>query len=391
MKILYIAGLYRKRSCSASIRNVALTNGLSSHGCDVSVLTVKFPPEVLDPFLMSSVNEDINVIEVDSGFISSYIPTTYRNEGNSVHKTNILKKVIKEFLYFPGVDKKWISAINSEYFTGYDLIISSSDTKTSHFVARKIIKNTPTRWLQIWGDPWADDIGLKNFFVKLRAHLAEEKLLNGADYIGYVSLPTTNRMKDKFPYLLDKINYIPRNFFSVVEKNITQKHIFKISYTGVLNGRDVEPILEAIECFNSNSSVIVSLDVFGRATVEQKHLIEACPFSEYHGEVSLQDVLNVFKSSDALLYLGNAAGTSQIPGKLYDYFGTNLPILALVQDLHDDVSTFILDSQRCIVFQNIKSKINFSELISNRDSFSVLEQYSPNSVASSILKILESK
>ncbi|CCO48261.1 conserved hypothetical protein [Vibrio nigripulchritudo SOn1] len=393
MKILFIAGLFRKRSCSASIRNVALVNGLAELGVDITVLTVKFPNEVLDPYLISSVNKGVKIIEVSAGLISLYIPSMYSGESFTTFNYSFLRRLVKNIIYFPSVDKRWIKEVNPVDYTGYDLIISSSDTKTSHFVADRIIKNDPTRtrWLQIWGDPWADDIGLNSKLTRLRAYHAEKRLLKKADLIGYVSKPTAQRMSDKNPLLSDKIKYIPRNFFKAVERCSTGVGVLKISYTGVLKGRDITPMLNAMQSYNASSTITIFLDVYGRVDTEQKQLIENCSYAQYHGEVSLKDVFEAFKSSDALLYLGNAAGTSQIPGKLYDYFGTNLPILALVQDMNDDVTKFILKSERCIVFENKVSNISLDKLVKSKGAFSIMEEYSPKSVASSILKMIDSK
>ena len=389
MKILYIAGLYRKRSCSASIRNVALANGLQSTNCDVTVLTVKFPNEVLDPYLISSVDNTIRLVEIDAGYLSSFIPSIYKNEvTKQTNKPSRLKTFIKNIIYFPGLDKMWLPNINPDDFKEYDLIISSSDTKTSHFAAKRIIKAYPIEWLQIWGDPWADDIGLTNKLLKLRASFSERKLLNDADHIGYVSLPTANKISHLYPTMVDKINFIPRNFFKSVKETCVAGKTFNIAYTGVLKGRDINPIIESIKLYNEKHDTKIILDIYGRISEEQKDLISNSECVTYHGEVSLQSVYKVFESSHALLYLGNSAGSSQIPGKLYDYFGTKLPILALVQDMDDEVSEFILNSNRCIVFENNKDTISLEELVDRKGSFDVLEQYSPESVALTIMKII---
>lgn len=390
MKVLYVTGLFRKKSCSASIRNVALVNGLQESGCDVSVLTVKFPIEVLDTYLVESVNKSVKIIEVDAGYISKYIPSIY-----SVNKKSsnvfFLKKLIKNIIYFPGIDKGWIKSISPMDYVNFDYIISSSDTKTSHFVAEKIQKDNPRKWLQIWGDPWADDVGIDNFILKYRAFKAENKLLKSGQIISYVSRPTANAIALKFPNLIDNIEYIPRNFFRSVERIPRQENVFRISYTGVMNGRDIVPILGALKIYNAQQKLRVTLDVYGRVTSEQHVLLENSPYATFNGEVSLEKVFEVFEASDALLYLGNAAGSSQIPGKLYDYFGTNLPILALVQNMHDEVTKFILESERCVVNENKVEAISINHLIKRRNKYEVLHQYSPRTVALRVIDLLKAK
>ncbi|WP_350609174.1 hypothetical protein, partial [Pseudoalteromonas sp. 41-MNA-CIBAN-0057] len=80
----------------------------------------------------------------------------------------------------------------------------------------------------------------------------------------------------------------------------------------------------------------------------------------------------------------------QIPGKLYDYFGTKLPILALVQDMNDAVTSFILESKRCVVFKNKSELINLKQLVESHNTVQVLQQYSPAAVASQIIKLINS-
>lgn len=390
MKVLYIAGLYRKKSCSASIRNVALVNGLQESACEVSVLTVKFPEEVLDPYLLKSVDKAVNIIEIDAGYISSYIPSIYSGS-EKPNKYSHIKELVKNIIYFPGIDKGWISAISAKDYSGYDLIISSSDTKTSHFVAAKIIKDNPCKWLQIWGDPWADDVGVKNKLLKYRALNAERKLLNKAHMIGYVSLPTAKKIESKFPYLTDKIKYIPRNFFKCIERESRSDNEFRLAYTGVMKGRNIKPILDAINLYNNSHKLQIILDVYGRVTPSQHTLLEDNKDANFNGVVSLEKVYEVFKYSDALLYLGNASGASQIPGKLYDYFGTNLPILALVQNMSDDVTKFIIKSERCIVSENNVDSISFEQLTSDKREFPIIRQYSPKSVATQIIDLFKAK
>lgn len=388
MKVLYVTGLFRKKSCSASIRNVALVNGLQDSGCDVTVLTVKFPNEVLDSYLVDSVNKFVNIIEVDAGYISEYIPPIY-SDSNKPSREFFLKKLIKNILYFPGIDKGWIKALNPKDYINFDFIISSSDTKTSHFAAQKILNNKTMKWLQIWGDPWADDIGINSVILKYRASRAEDKLLNSAQLIGYVSLPTAKAVERRFPHLIHKINYIPRNFFKSVKRLHRNDNEFRIAYTGVLNGRNIEPMLSALEIYNRRSEQRVVLHVYGRVTSSQGALLENSQYATFKGEVSLEKVFEVFEASDALLYLGNASGSSQIPGKLYDYFGTNLPILALVQNMDDDVTSFILESERCIVNENKVENIMFDQLLINRSDYEVLHQYSPKVVASRVIDLFK--
>ena len=61
----------------------------------------------------------------------------------------------------------------------YDLVISSSDPKSSHLFVyelyqRKRLKKTP--WVQIWGDPFAADITNTSLIYRWKAKREEENV-----------------------------------------------------------------------------------------------------------------------------------------------------------------------------------------------------------------------
>jgi len=389
MNILYITSLFLKKSSSASIRNISLANGLAILGHHIQVLTIKYPEIVLDPFLINSVEKSIKIIEVDSGLISRYIPTDLK--GNNRKNGSILftffKNIIKQIYYFPDVDRKWPSACCNLKFGNLDLIISSSDTKTSHFTALRIksfFPNVP--WVQVWGDPWYFDIGNNSFLNKFRSYYAEKRLLLSADKVFYISQPTLEQMTNVFPFLSGKCSYLPRGYLKECISLKKNKKNIHIVYTGLLIGRNIEPIILAVQSYNNISAAKkIVIDIYGRISVSEKEKLINFSFVNFYGLVNADQIYDIYSTADILLFIGNAAETTQIPGKLFDYFGTQCTVLALVEDINNSVSSFIKNTNRCIVFQNRVDKIDLPVVIKDIGTRNIEREYSPESIASKLL------
>ncbi len=393
MKILYVTSLGFRKASSASIRNIGLLNGLVNNGHKVDLLTIKYPENFEDKYLKSKVDKRINIFADEIPIINKYLST--RNElekSKTTKKTNLylskLKKLAKTIYFFPDVDKYWIKTYNKSILRNdYDLIISSSDTKTSHFVSDDILKNSnDIKWYQIWGDPWEDDINLKGYSKK-RVMKKEKYLIESADKVFYVSLPTTKNMKQKYKYMSDKIEYLGRSYFESCEGNnigINKEWIF--TYTGIIDdNRNIFNLVKKIDEYNNQSKKRIILNIYGYCDNNTRDKISKYKCVNLKGIVDFKDILDIYKESDVLVFIDNGKDTTQIPGKLYDYFGTDRPILALMEDLESSIGEFIQQTQRCIVKKNSTEGIDF-DFINNIKKERILDEYSNINIANKILK-----
>lgn len=393
MKILYITSMLFKKGSSASIRNVSLLNGLSQNGNEVEVLTVLYPSLVKDPYLQKTICSRIKVTEDDCGYISRFVPNHSLDKGLITKKYFInfkkIKQVIKELFYFPDVDKAWINQDFSSFKENkFDLIISSSDTKTSHFVAKKLLtlSKNPIHWAQIWGDPWFGDLAKMSNLKRYRVRIAEVNLLKKSSSIHYVSKPTKDWMAKKHSEISSKMFYLPRGFLNKmpVGDSVTRK-VKKFIYSGVLAGRNLIPLMESLNFEIANKGALIEFDYYGRLSASELLELKKFPFFKFKGLVDLNAVNEAYKEADVLVYLGNAMGSTQIPGKLYDYFGTTNCILALVEDMTEAVSEFIESTNRCLVFQNNQSEIDITKILNRLNGWESMEEYSPQFLANKLL------
>ena len=241
----------------------------------------------------------------------------------------------------------------------YDYIISSSDSKSSHFIAKKLldINKVTIPWIQIWGDPWEDDIGLNelNFLLKYRIRRNEKKLLERASKIFYLSPLTAGKISKNFPSISNKVFTLLRSYLKTID-TINDKDTYIFSYTGTITNRNIDNLINSIEKYNKENSKKIELNFYGVNEKDSKQTILAKDFIKVFKRVSFEEVLEVYKKSDVLVYIDNLYNSTQIPGKIYDYFGTNKVILSLYET---DKSKQFLE------------KFNRVELIENNKEFNV--------------------
>lgn len=388
MKILYVTtSLFR--NVSASIRNVALINGMIENDHEVTVITLDFKKELEDNFLKKELDKKAKVIKLKLNL--------YNKLSNNINeilnkKQNILyrfKNLIKENIFFPDVlseSIKEIKKINLE--DKFDIIISSSDSKTSHFIAEKIKERSQFKkveWIQIWGDPWATDSGLKNInlFMKYRIKKNEEKLLKLASKIFYISELTKNEMQELYPEIANKVFLLSRSYLKEIKNTVKQnnkKIIFL--YAGTLKNRNIIPLIKNIENYNKRNNIKIELKLYG---VEYLELFNEYNFLKVYSKVSYEEILKEYSKVDVLVYIDNI-NSNQIPGKLYDYYGTEKTILTLCES--KNTLELLSKGKRVYAYFNETNSINIDEILRENKKNKILESYSPKNVAQTLFNII---
>ena len=395
-KILYISTSFFRNE-SASIRNISLVNGLVENNIGIDILTLDFDENLEDKFLLECIDERIQIKKIPIYKFNKIFKNLKKINKNKKKESFIkkivltLKNVLKEILFFPDVFCEGIKESKKIYLEkNYDFIISSSDSKTSHFIAEEIIRKNflnKVKWVQIWGDPWANDIGLKNknFILKKRIEFNERELLFKADKIFYLSEITAKRIKDKYPILDKKINILGRSYLKkVVSKNSGDQFIF--SYTGTISNRNLNPILEAIYNYNKLKDKKIILNFFG-INEKEKREIKKYDFVKIYERVSFEKILEIYSKSDVLIYIDNLYNSSQIPGKIYDYFGTNKVILALTEG--KETQKFLKKFERVEIYENNLEKIILEEVLNKIGKYEPLKNFSPKNVAKDFLNKID--
>ena len=393
MKILYISSLIFKKLSSASIRNTGLIKGLIENGIEVEIITIKYPEKLEDNYLkekLKNIKKNFCELKILNEYLGLKNNNIKNKTENILYKKfftklkNIIKNFIKDIYFFPDIDKEWIKEfenLNINY-KDYDLIISSSDTKTSHYIGEKIKKQYPKiPWFQIWGDPWGSDIGLEGL-RKILAKLKEKKLLEKADRVFYVSPFTLKEIKNRYKNLENKIKYLPRGFLEEVYKEKSEKREIIISYTGVLNqNRNISNFIQLIENYNVKNTPKIKLNIYGNADNSILKNIKSPSCVECFGKISFEKIKDVYKQSDYLLFIDNGKNTTQIPGKIYDYLGTNNKIICLFKE-KNEIYEYFKKELGLLVYQ--ENEIDIDSIL-NSPERSIDERFSNEIIADKLI------
>ena len=385
MNILYITLDPVEASSSAMMRNVGVIRGLMENSHNVDVLSIHSN-------VNNIINEDVfppNVDVIRLGSSSLY------NKLENKSKQNLIKRTLSGFLR--KVYKK-VSLYNNTYFTAkkvnlgilqnteYDIVISSSDPKTSHVVARRFKKQglKVGKWIQYWGDPMSADITNTVIWPQWMIAFIEKEFLKSADSIVYVSPFTLDKQKTLFKRYKDRMHFVPIPYISSkqyeIKKGDTSKLPLKVSYLGSYysNIRNLIPFYNAInKCANQFELVIAgSTDI----KLESTKNIKVLP------NMPWQQVTQYEDESDIIVCVLNKNGT-QIPGKLYHYAGTNKPILVIIDgEYGNKIRSYLEKFNRYVFCENNEKEISkaLEGLIKLRDC-KPAECLSPSNIAKKII------
>mgnify|MGYP003385873107 FL=1 len=390
MNILYVSSFVYRKNSSAAIRNNKLIEGLISAGHKVDVHTISHSAELTDAALLanhkalgvliefSEINSISNVASAGGKKkLKKYLPKTIYN-------------FIRSMLAFPDADKRWLNK-DLDLKDEYDIVISSSDTKTSHFVVEKILKNKriTAKWVQIWGDPWASDVNL-DFFTKKIVSFYERNLLKQAFKIFYVSELTATEYKKKFPIFSHKIRCVGRSYYKrlLVDTSCKEKKEMTFFYPGSLNeNRSIVKFCESIRLHNDNNIKQIKINVCGHQTDDILNRYKQYTFVQFMGAKGIDEVYSEFNFSDYLLLVDNGNDSPHIPGKLFDYYGTNLPIIALISRGNLKLKEYLSIDGRTLILDK-DDLVNLNCIVDINALNEVDDYYSPESVARRLLNVL---
>jgi glycosyltransferase involved in cell wall biosynthesis len=351
MDILFVTLSPIDATFSMSFRNRALLLGFVNLGHNVDVLTI-YPYD--------------SGIQLTSLELSSYGKIVRFNRPPYISKSNIsLKKGGSNFIssLFRGIYHR-LMPFDTSYFlmknlnvsvldkSNYDIVISSSDPKTSHLAVKRLIEKglTYKEWIQYWGDPLANDITTKLIYPKVVLKLLEKNLLKGADKIIYVSPITCEEQRKLFKGYSSKMRFLPIPYEKEKIYPPTQKTKFNVGYFGfyLKSVRNILPLYNAVKNINHN----IHLTIVGSTDLK---LDECENISIYPNS---NDVFRYESLSDLIVVVLNLRG-GQIPGKLYHLAATNKPVLVILDgDFKGVIKEYLKGFQRFIMCENDEISIS---------------------------------
>ena len=255
--------------------------------------------------------------------------------------------------------------LNDDY---YDYIISTSDPKTSHLFAKKIIKTHRIKygkWIQHWGDPLAGDVSKECIYPEIIIRQVEEKIIKSADRIVYVSPLTLIEQKKKYNKYQQKMMFAPLPCVSSNNKSKNNKIAkpVRITYSGDYNSKN-RNIKNLYDFCKQNNDIALTI-----AGTTDLHL-EECSNIKIYGRITQEKSNDIEKSSDILTAICNKRG-SQIPGKIYYMSSTNKPILVIMDGENEkNIEKYLRSFKRFHICKNDQKSIEkaINEILYNKSN-----------------------
>lgn len=384
MKVLYITAYPVEYWSSANIRNLGLLGGLMKDGNEVSTLSPY-------PYNKAFYSGELS----DLPFKKRYWIGGFPSDNDKIAEKVVVKKPsrLKMFLSrayssFSIYDRRsWLTKQISRYSVDedFDVIISSSDPKSAHLLAEKLIKEKPSickKWIQYWGDPFVGDItsrySMSSYFVKRE----ERRLIKLCDKAVFVSPFTVEEVKKRLPELNEKIVFIPIPYIESGKRNGEQKdECTLISYLGnyTVSRRDIRPLVEVINELSLPAAIIGDSDIEIKSN---DHLI-------VRGRMNSKELQEITDQTKIFVCVCNKHG-SQIPGKIYHYVDTGRPILIILDGEYSErMKAFFETFNRFYLCNNeIESiKETILTIIKENKSFDIPESLRPITIARQFLSV----
>lgn len=417
MKILFISMVAFENNTSATIRNKSLIKGLSELGHSIDTLTLR-PDEVsisydesmndIKQLVTNSYYIDINSLYyrlmAKKGVSKSNIANNGKYNRNIIKtiinkSRNIIKNIYDKTTIFDAqkFNVRGVSKVKVDY-SKYDVIISSSDPKSSHLIARKIYKenkNCKAKWIQYWGDPMYNDITRTSDWRDHLIKYCEKKLVSEANRIVYVSPITLDTQKDIFPKIASKMDYVSQSYAFVVDKvdeiknpnmKADKKDLVSVGYFGAYKSsvRNIMPL------YNSAKNNNFKLNICGFSDISLTNTDNI----KVYDILSYQETVKMEAESDILVSICNLRGT-QIPGKIYYVAGYMKPIIIILDGEYKDyLKEHFSKYDRYILCDNeensIKDAIEKAKAQLKKNEYKIDKQLEPKYMAERILGEIKS-
>lgn len=326
-RILIVAATDLSDDNSASLCHSAYIRGFVQSGHDVRVLTVS-------P-LSHRHKHEVDGVEYiyisDENFLVRNIRERRKNisivsqKQNNVVETEVqslkqqIKKVVKEVaVCLFGATTTWNKrACKFKSDEKLDLVLSLSSPPTSHSVAYKLLKRRRIKsieWCQLWEDPWSTDL----YKVDPTVYKKEKRLLDKASKVLYVTPMTLERQRKLFASNAEKMDWLPLPTYFSESISLGEENGFTFGYFGQYfpQVRNLAPVYNALNRMKQKFIICG----------EPRDLFQETLTTEIYPRVTPDELKKFEDQTNVLVFVANLGG-GQIPGKIYQYSGTDKWIL----------------------------------------------------------------
>ncbi len=218
-----------------------------------------------------------------------------------------------------------------------DLIFSSSPPHTVQLIAAKIAKKTGIKWITDFRDPWLEIVyyqNLKRFFISYKIdRWLENKVLKQSNRVICISDSISDLFRTKLNQ--DKYTVIPNGFDPGDFESILyeKEDIFTITYTGVLADERIPYALIPALKKMQDEKMKFRLRLVGTVCSKFIRLLKENNLfdqTEFTGYVPHDQAIGYLLSSAILLLVIDDVPDNRgfLSGKIFDYLGSKVPVLA---------------------------------------------------------------
>ena len=339
-KVLIIAFYYPPSSAAAVQRILKATEYLPEFGWDSIILTAK-----------PSVYEDLEESQVIPDSVAEHV---YRTKAFDVNTHLSIRG--KHFGWMSTIDR-WSTWIPGALIQGLkiikkynpDLICSTTPIPSANIIASVLAKHADIPWVADYQDPFSYHNYPTSQLKTMAQKAIDKATLKNCSAAIFATENVRDLYKHKFSTVQENKLYIVENGFDETNwrrlegyKPSTQspfnKNKFSLFYSGVLypNGRNPMPLFEALSTLKAKN--IVTRDSFelvfqgtgdGEKFTSILSELDIVDLVKFTSKVPYLDSLYYMKAADALTLIQDEVFNMQVPGKLYEYFRTGRPVLAI--------------------------------------------------------------
>ena len=286
-----------------------------------------------------------------------------------------------------------------------ETVITTGPPMSTHLVGQKLKKQFHLYWIADFRDPWTDIYYYNKMYPTPVARAIdrryERNVLLDADQVITVSEYIKTQLAVKSPVIRPtKIKVIPNGFDAEdFTENIPKENIFTITYTGTMAADyTIDSFVHAVKKLSASGNF--KLRFIGKVDqgIIQKFTEQLGNFVEIHPFVPHAEAIRYMKSSSVLLLIiPNIKGSKgNLTGKLFEYIGSETPILCL-GPTDGDAAGIIRDCDAGQTFDYYDEEGIFHFLATLLSNFKpqipvkkneAVNQYSRKSLTQSLIQIL---
>jgi len=223
-----------------------------------------------------------------------------------------------------------------------DLIWSTGDPWSGHWLGHKLSKELNTPWIADFRDPWTlSDVNLRprSLFSHWVDRKTERKYVKSADHLIFTSRETEQLYKEHYHLRDDKTSTIYNAYDPLLNQKsmdwdvVLDDDYFHVLFFGQFRKLSpVEPIAKAVSSMNPEKMKRLKIHSFGTMSSEDTELIEMLNVEDQfvvHKPVLPSQTMNVLEKADLLLVSTDHKRKTIIPAKLWDYLATDRPVLSV--------------------------------------------------------------